>query len=309
MSISKITLGTAQLGLDYGIANLNGKPSFKKSLEILNYAWENGINTFDTSPSYGDSEQILGSFISTKLCENFEDINIISKLLKIELMDNASYEDLYLYIKKQIHQSLKTLNIQKINTFLLHHAPDIFFRDGLVIDCLNEIKEEGLIDIFGLSVYNPNEVEESLKFKKIKAIQIPINIFDQRLINRGLLKKLKENNYTVYARSIYLQGLFFMDPRNLPKYIESSKEMIIKLQEIAQQFNIPIANLALLFVRDLPGVSSLIIGIEKLEQIVENVKILKEKALNSEIYKRIRDEFSNVPEKIVNPSLWKKKTL
>ena len=55
----KIILGTAQLGLDYGFTNNSGKPKLNKSLEIIKYALDNNINTFDTARAYGDSENIL----------------------------------------------------------------------------------------------------------------------------------------------------------------------------------------------------------------------------------------------------------
>ena len=61
--ISEITLGTAQLGFNYGIANKTGKPSIIIANEILKSALKYGINTFDTSPVYGKSEQIIGSFL------------------------------------------------------------------------------------------------------------------------------------------------------------------------------------------------------------------------------------------------------
>ena len=85
MKISKLILGTAQLGLKYGIANINGKPDFKKSLNLLEFAWTNGINTFDTAPTYGNSEKILGKFISTKNKNEKKIFVIITKLQSIRL--------------------------------------------------------------------------------------------------------------------------------------------------------------------------------------------------------------------------------
>jgi len=64
---SKITLGTAQLGLKYGIANITRKLNFNSAIKILEFSWNNGINIFDTAPIYGNSEDIIGSFISAKI--------------------------------------------------------------------------------------------------------------------------------------------------------------------------------------------------------------------------------------------------
>src|SRR5260370_801500 len=53
-------LGTAQLGSDYGIANVHGHPHFEQALEIVSTAWNAGIVLFDTAASYGNSQQVLG---------------------------------------------------------------------------------------------------------------------------------------------------------------------------------------------------------------------------------------------------------
>ena len=59
-----MVLGTAQFGMDYGIANVSGKPTKKEVFNILSHAWEKGIWKFDTAPGYS-SESLVGEFIST----------------------------------------------------------------------------------------------------------------------------------------------------------------------------------------------------------------------------------------------------
>jgi len=60
--ISKYTLGTVQLGMEYGIANKSGKPDMEKSFGIIQAAVDGGINSIDTALLYGDSEVVLGNF-------------------------------------------------------------------------------------------------------------------------------------------------------------------------------------------------------------------------------------------------------
>lgn len=306
MVISKLTLGTAQLGLDYGIANRNGKPDFNTSIRILNYSYEHGINSFDTAPSYGNSEEIIGSFITSHLKLNINNLIIMSKLSGINIKEILSFDNVYNYIKTQLIQSLENLKIPKIPIYLIHKASDLSIKSGLIVECLNQLKEEGLIDRIGISIYNPNEVEEALKFKEINVIQVPINLFDHRLINTGLLQKLKMKKYLIFARSIYLQGLLFKSVQNLPKSLEYAKNFLLKLRNLTENLKVNILKLAFLFVRDLPEITSLIIGIERVDQIEENLKMLKEEPLLKEIRDTIIEEFSEVPEKIINPSLWNK---
>jgi len=305
MNISKITLGTAQLGMNYGIANVSGKPNFKKALRLLKYAWKNGINSFDTAPEYGNSEQVLGSFISSELNNEFDEITIISKFPKIKIRDNLSFNNIYNEIKKQIDSSLDKLKIDKISIYLLHNAEDLFLNNGIIVDCLSELKKEGIIERFGLSIYNPKDVENSLKFKEIDVIQIPINIFDHRLISSGLLNRLKNKKYLIFARSIYLQGLFFLTLNQLiEKKLEFAKEPLLKLHNLSNEFKIDIDKLAFLFIRDIQEISSMVIGMERIEQISKNIELLKENSLSLEIQKRLKKEFVDMPEKIINPSLW-----
>ena len=60
---NKIAIGTAQFGLDYGIANQNGKVNANEIRSILNFAHENNINTLDTAKAYGSSEKSIGNYL------------------------------------------------------------------------------------------------------------------------------------------------------------------------------------------------------------------------------------------------------
>ena len=61
MKESKLVLGTVQFGLNYGIANTDGKPAPERVRQILQTAYDNGIRTLDTAAAYGESETVLGT--------------------------------------------------------------------------------------------------------------------------------------------------------------------------------------------------------------------------------------------------------
>ena len=69
----KLALGTAQFGMEYGIANKNGKVSLDEAKAIITLGRLAGIDTLDTAMAYGDSEESLGK-LST------EDFHVITKL-------------------------------------------------------------------------------------------------------------------------------------------------------------------------------------------------------------------------------------
>jgi len=158
--------------------------------------------------------------------------------------------------------------------------------------------------VLGVSVYTPEEVEHALELEAIKAIQVPVNIFDHRLIKTGLVEQLRDKNFIVFARSIFLQGLFFLDAKNLPPSLALAENPLRQLQELSHHRGLGIAQLALTFVRDLPGITSLVIGAETRNQVLQDIDLMKSAPLSSELREEIMSLFSNVPLEVINPTSW-----
>ena len=72
--MTALGLGTAQLGVAYGISNRSGRPSEAEASAILECALEQGIDTIDTAPAYGESEALLG-----RLLPAGADVRIVTK--------------------------------------------------------------------------------------------------------------------------------------------------------------------------------------------------------------------------------------
>lgn len=299
MNISKITLGTAQLGMQYGIANKT-KPDLRKSNQILNYAINHGINSFDTAQIYGDSEQILGNFFKTKK----KTPTIISKLPKIKLEKrNPSFQEVYDSIKEMIEESTQKLQMKKLSICLLHNPLDLDRYNGLVEKSLIKLKENNLVNKIGISAYTSKEVERFLENKKLETIQIPINVLDTRLIKNGLLQELNSEKKIVFARSIFLQGLLILNKNKLPKKISRISKHLSKVEEICDENNLTIQQLAFLFVRDLKEITSLTVGVDSVSQLKENIRILSMPTLSTSVYEEILN-IGKIPDKLLNPSKW-----
>jgi aryl-alcohol dehydrogenase-like predicted oxidoreductase len=302
LQISKLSLGTAQLGFDYGIANTRGKPTLEQSFKILETAVNAGINCFDTAFLYGDSEEIIGSFISRRMA-GVTPI-IITKLKAFEFSDGINLIEIHNQVNKDVEESMRRLQINKIPICLLHNASNMTDNDGKILQSLMELRDKGLIEKIGVSVYSPEEVEQAINIKEFDAIQIPINLFDHRLIDAGLLKSLEQHDFIVFARSVYLQGLFFLNPANLPHNLKLAKEPLEILKKISEEHEIGIDELALAFVRDLPGISSLVIGAETSTQVLKNCSLIDCPEISKELRGELSDAFSESPVEILNPTLW-----
>jgi aryl-alcohol dehydrogenase-like predicted oxidoreductase len=303
MEISKYTMGTVQLGIDYGIANKGGKPGIEKSFEILKTAEELGINAFDTSEGYGDSENVLGKYFSLPSKRTREPL-IITKVRAKE-GDEAEGVDLEKKIFSYVEASLERLNLKRIPILLLHNPNDLFTFGKRMADVMEKLITKGLVGKAGASIYKTEDVEEMLKYDVYEAIQVPMNIMDHRLVKSGAIRKLQDRNIIVFVRSIFLQGLFFMNPEELKGNLVQAKEPLAKLHKLADQAGLSIAQLALSYMRDADGITSLVIGAENPDQVKENAKLMEAPPLSQSLRSEIERTFVDLPVEVVNPHLWR----
>ena len=72
-------------------------------------------------------------------------------------------------------------------------------------------------------------------------------------------------------RSVFLQGLFFMDIEKLPSHLISMKPSIEAIHSIAKKYNYSISELALNYVLHQPLIDEVLIGVESLSQLQTNL--------------------------------------
>nr|WP_321496410.1 aldo/keto reductase [uncultured Methanolobus sp.] len=265
--LSRLTLGTAQLGLNYGINNKLGKPHKEQALSILESAYSNGVTSFDTASAYGNSEIIIGDFVENK---ERSKCYIVSKLEPLA-KNNVIQDNLEKNIFSKINSSLNNLKTEYIDNYLIHDFKDIGHYKDLV-PVLVKAREEGLIRNIGVSVYSPSEAETILTMNDFDAIQVPLNILDHRFLKNSLLKRLKENGFTIFSRSVFLQGLLFMDPNKLPVNLLAARSHLMNINQLVQDNNISISQLALNFARVIKEIDSIIIGVDSEEQLEQNIR-------------------------------------
>lgn len=291
--VSQITLGTVQLGMNYGIANDGGQPDTEKSRAMLKCALDNGITSIDTARTYGSSEDVVGGFFR----ENPRgDMPFINSKLKIGLPAGASGKEVEAAMYASVETSLEKLGVNRLDCLMLHSAGEMTAYGGVVAETMKRMTDEGLTAKAGVSVYQPEELDTMLECGIYTATQIPMSVFDQKLIQRGYLKRLKENGVSVFVRSVFLQGLFFLKPDRItdPLLIEYAKPYIEKLAEYCEKENMSIAEFAISYIRDTEGVTSLVLGADSPEQIKENIGYINAPAITENTREMLSEEFGAV---------------
>ena len=285
----KLTLGTAQFGLDYGVANAIGKVDKEETLEILTFAKQAGINTLDTAIGYGDSEKRLGQ-------AGIGSWNIITKLPEV----NVEHSDINFWVNSQINNSLLRLNVLSVYGILLHRPLQLLEKNGSQLwNSLKGLKERSITKKIGFSVYNPEELDKLWQAGFIPDIvQAPYNVFDQRLKDSGWLSKLNDNKVEVHTRSVFLQGLLLMPSDKRPKYFSKWNNLFNEWDLWLKTNNISGLEAALNFALSEYLIDKIIVGVDNKTQLSEVISASKKYTLC------VPKILNTTDEKLINPSLW-----
>ncbi len=296
------TLGTAQLGLPYGIANRTGQPDESRSFAILRAALAHGVEVLDTAARYGDSEQVIGRFLAVERPSPAP--RIVTKVIG-GLTDADTVQSATALLRRQVEASLERLGLDRLPYGLLHQPDDLIHHGAVLADSFRRLVSDGLIERAGVSVYRPEEAEALLQHDVFQVIQIPINLFDQRWRRSGVLARLADRRVTVFARSVYLQGLFFINPDELVERIPQAVAPLRQLRELSDAAGMHPGHLAMAYVRDLPGIDSLVIGCETVQQVADNAALLRQAPpLAAAIREKAETLFADLPDSLLNPGQW-----
>jgi len=294
-TMSRLVLGTAQLGMPYGIANKSGKPDFSSALAIVQAAWENGINEFDTAQAYGDSEQILGRI--------FSELGIVQKARVTTKLKSMQTADKKIPLHQFVEESLERLKVSKIECLLLHREDMLDMFDGGIKKGLQNLLQRGYVRYLGVSVYSPNRARQALGYDLFHTIQLPANMLDNRFQRAGIFEVAEQRDRHIYIRSAFLQGLILMNGEDVPEKMASVKPLLEKLDHLGSKYRLSRQAMALIYLREMYPQARIIFGADIPDQIIQNIQCWKEVAPEG-FLTEVVNCFSGLDERILNPALW-----
>ncbi|MDC0369944.1 aldo/keto reductase [Pelagibacteraceae bacterium] len=282
----KLIIGTANFGSNYGVNYRKQNLNYKKISEIIKIIKINKINYIDTARSYKNTEQLLGKF-------DLKNFNVITKIKNIE----PKFES-FEYVKDQLLKSLQCMKINKIYGLLIHNPKELKNKSGFKIyKSLKILKKRGLVKKIGYSINSPSDLDNLYKKFKPDLIQFPLNVFDQRILETGWLKKLQKDKVEIHVRSIFLQGILLKQKKDLPKkFLKFKKEFynwynwlrINKLNNLEGCLN---------FIFQIPNIK-IIFGIDNIDQLNKIIKFKKKRDFN---FLGLKSNKKN----LITPSRWK----
>jgi aryl-alcohol dehydrogenase-like predicted oxidoreductase len=243
----KIGLGTVQFGQAYGVSNTHGQVSPDEAARILSRAAQAGAMVLDTAANYGAAEAVLAELDTAPF-------RIVTKTISAKNGVEA--------VVARARQSAQAL---KADTLLVHAAADL--KDEALWPALQSLKSEGVFRRIGISAYVADDPLTLAQRFRPDVMQLPFSVMDQRLLKSGTLTRLKDHGVEIHARSVFLQGLLFLEV--LPEKLRhAALELAVTKATIAASGTTPLAA-ALGFVLSRPEIDVALVGVTSVNELEE----------------------------------------
>ncbi len=291
---SGLKLPSVSLGLWH---NFGDTGSFENMCQMCFTAFDNGITHFDLANNYGpqpgSAETNFGKILNLHM-KNYRDEMVISTKAGYFMWDGP-YGDKgsKKYLTASLDQSLKRMNLEYVDIFY-HHRMDPETPLYETMWALDSIVKSGKALYVGLSNYDGETMLKAAEILNDLHCPFIINqnrysIFDRTIENNGILKSAIDAKKGMIIFSPLAQGLLTnrylfgipddsrikTDGRFLKETSLSPEtlEKIAKLNKIAEKRGQTLAQMALAWVYNREGITSVLIGASKPEQIIENLKM------------------------------------
>ncbi|MBN1303235.1 MAG: aldo/keto reductase [Anaerolineales bacterium] len=174
------------------------------SLDALHKALDLGVNLFDTADVYGDgrSERLLAQLKKDRTDVDFHIVTKAGRRLDPHVADGYNRKNLTAFVER----SLKNLDTETLDLVQLHCPPtEVFYRPE-VFAILDDLKRQGKIQHYGVSVEKVEEALKAVEYPEVESVQIIFNIFRQRPAAL-FFKEAERRKVAVLARVPLASGL------------------------------------------------------------------------------------------------------
>jgi aryl-alcohol dehydrogenase-like predicted oxidoreductase len=296
-----------------GAMNFGGPTNEADSFTILNHALESGINFIDTANVYngGESERIVGKFL--KESGKRDQIVLATKVYsRVGNGPNDAGASRY-HIIKACEDSLRRLQTDHIDLYQ-QHRPSLTIPQEESLRAYDDLVRAGKVRYIGSSTFPAWMIMEALatsdRYSLVRFIseQPPYNLLDRRVENE-LIPLCLKYGLAVLPWSPLAGGILagrYSPNKDYPEGSRASRmgtmftdrvsnraiEVAIELGRLAKESDMTVSQLALLWVKDQPGITAPIMGPRTLEHLVDNLGILE---------KTLRDGDRQSIDKLVHP--------
>jgi aryl-alcohol dehydrogenase-like predicted oxidoreductase len=273
--MSNLIFGTAQFLPSYG---LRGQNDFD-GRGLLETCIRLGIDTFDTAPSYGEAEVLIGAYLP-------------GASVHTKIPSGLSPAD-------ALRSSLFRLKRTSVDV-LYFHDPAVLLRSQETVEEAMNLVGHGAGSL-GVSIYTEEEFDAAVADDRIDVIQVPANVIDRRFTS-DRLENARKSGKRVYARSVFLQGVLL---RSLDDVFptKSLREYVGLLDQIGSKVGLSRVELTLRWLANANQFDGLIVGALSAVQL-EEVSCAFSREELPEGVSELLAELAQPPAEDVDPRFW-----
>lgn len=247
---------------------------------LLNGVLDAGINLLDTAPGYGRSEERIGRYLQGRRHEFVLSTKCGYGVPGVEDWTGPC-------ITQGIDLALRRLRTDVLDIVHFHSCPvDVLERPG-VVDALRRAVEQGKVRVAAYSGDNA-PLEWALHSGAFGSVQTSVNVFDQRVLDRGLPVARRKGLGVIAKRPLGNAPWRFSErpvAQDIATYWDRMRAMELDTGGLDW------SELALRFAAFVPGVASCIVGTTRAENLQRNLRAVEKGPLPADGVDRIRDAF------------------
>ncbi|WP_320783761.1 aldo/keto reductase [Streptomyces sp. CRN 30] len=301
--VSAVGLGTWQLGADWGDVD------DREAQSVLEAAAESGVTFFDTADVYGDgrSEQTIAGFLRSR-----QDLHVLVATKMGRRVEQIPENYVLDNFREWNDRSRRNLGVDCVDLVQLHCPPTSVYSSDAVFDALDKLVEEERVSAYGVSVETCAEALTAIRRPGVASVQIILNPFRMKPLLE-VLPAAQEAGVGIIARVPLASGLLSgkytkdtvfaeNDHRTFNRHGESfdqgetfsgvdyatGVEAAAEFAALVPEGYTP-AQLALRWIVQQPGVTTVIPGARSPEQARANAAAAKLPPLTDETLAAVRD--------------------
>ncbi len=266
IEVSEISFGAVEIGIPYGIGieNFDDMVSENEAIKLLNCALENGMNFFDTASSYGRSEEIIGKAFKDKR----EHVVICTKCKPLIDDDNNKLlpgKDVPGIIADSLQKSLSDLRTDYIDVYMIHSANLDVINNHEITEIFTQLRDKGIARSIGVSVYTVEETRQAVESGIWDVVQLPYNLMDQS--HGEGFSLAARHGVGIVVRSVLLKGVLTDRGSDLHPKLKAVQQHCDLYKEFLNEDIPTLSDLATKFVLSHKDVSSVLVGIDRMEYL------------------------------------------
>jgi aryl-alcohol dehydrogenase-like predicted oxidoreductase len=258
-SVARLALGTVQFGMPYGVSNSGGQVPEVEVKAILKAAASAGIDMLDTAAAYGEAEAV----IARAAADLGRPFLVVSKTPPGASIDG---------VLAAARQSAELAGGRGLDALLVHHPADLAGHAGdRLWRALQDLADQGAVRRIGLSAsFDDGPRALAARFSPA-IIQVPVSLFDQRLVRDGTLAELAVRGIEIHARSIFLQGLLFARESQLAPSIRHLAAALETRRQTIRAQGATLVEAAMGYVLAQPEICRIVVGLTGVRELDEMV--------------------------------------